>query len=179
MSCDNSWLSSSLIILGWIVVNHQSNFRETRKEKRTQLNELSGQLSNLMADAISFHCGESYCQRLAFTLRNDIQAVIKAAVNLRLLKPEDIRLLKDLRVSITLKNFEEHIWVRQAYDSDVLKEIAAAKISLLSALEGRFSTGFCLTLPQAIWHRLDVALGALKKYWVDIRNKTQSKSTPV
>lgn len=50
------WL---LTVIGWFLVDHFSNNRETRKEVRAEINNLSNELEKLLQSSHSYYCSDS------------------------------------------------------------------------------------------------------------------------
>src|SRR5689334_20212946 len=101
-----TWL---LIIAGWLIVNWQSNLRETRKEIRERLDCLRDDTLRLEDLALQHHTVANDPVRRA-EIRRMIAAV---ASSVRMVADAGLRierrsqLVQDLRQAITLNNFDE------------------------------------------------------------------------
>jgi len=49
------WLPSLLVVIGWIIVNHQNNKRETRKECRSLIDDAKAAVIDVAAKAVLYH----------------------------------------------------------------------------------------------------------------------------
>lgn len=55
IAANPSILNFFAIIIGWMVINHQNNKRETRKETRLAINDIQVMITELTGQAISYH----------------------------------------------------------------------------------------------------------------------------
>lgn len=134
-----TWL---IVLIGWIVVNRQNNSRERRKETRTAADRLKERIEKLEQKAIAFHC-------LAFDLSEardilcEIQRVSQATIRTGLLsETQQKRLTRQLRCSITLKNFDATTHQQLLVTNPLLDEISCAADDLIEAIEDGFSRKF-------------------------------------
>ena len=51
-----AYLPALLVVIGWGLVNHQNNKRETRKEARALIDSVKKQATDVARQAVSYHC---------------------------------------------------------------------------------------------------------------------------
>ena len=68
-----TWL---LIIAGWLLVNHQNNIREKRKEIRTILDKIQSFLDEIEIQAIQYHTNQASSD-LAFQLKRSLNQKLR------------------------------------------------------------------------------------------------------
>lgn len=64
-----TWLT---VIVGWMVVADQQNYRELRKDRAARLNDIRAALLKIEEDAVSFHTAPEFSMASAFALRRGI-----------------------------------------------------------------------------------------------------------
>lgn len=107
MNCNwGQYITLALVVLGWAVVNHQNNRRETRREVRAAADVIEESLVGLLDRAISFHQAASFDQLASAHIVRVIQQISR---DLGRLSKEDMKItaaIIDLRKAITLNNFD-------------------------------------------------------------------------
>lgn len=134
-----TWLT---VICGWFIVNRQNNHRELRKETRSTVEELKERLEKLEQTAITFHSSEFDSSKSKDIVR-EIKRVSQIISRLKVLSDEDLsEATKNLRRSITLKNFDKSSHKCLSEDSPVLDSIYRTITELIDDIEYGFSRRF-------------------------------------
>lgn len=132
----------AIVVYGWFIVNRQNNRRELRKETRATVDMLKERLEKLEEIAISFHCSEFDLSKSTEIVR-EIQRIYQIISRLELLSDEELsKVTKDLRRSITLKNFDKSSHKRLLEDSPVLDSIYRSINEFIDDIEYGFSSKF-------------------------------------
>lgn len=143
-----TFLSSLLVITGWLVVNKTQGNRERRKQIREHATKLKNYLEDLEELVISYHTNErdeakehsiiSKLSRLEKSCQNtpnllNGQKFFKAADE-KLLRI-DPSLIQKLRKSLTLNHFaDEHI-NKLDFNNEAIQEIELAAINLKDSID--------------------------------------------
>lgn len=132
----------SIVVCGWFIVNQQNNHRELRKEIRSNIESLKERLEELERIAISFHCSEFDVSKSTDIVR-EIQRINEIINRQNLLSEEELSdIIKALRRSITLKNFDKSSHKLLAEDDYVLASICRAVNEMIDSIEYGFSRKF-------------------------------------
>ncbi|MED5493280.1 MAG: hypothetical protein VYD45_14330 [Pseudomonadota bacterium] len=135
-----SWV---LIIAGWIIINHQNNRREVRKEIRAAITEINTGIDELCKAARDYHFSTAHSDDAAQEIKLRIK---KISQKIRLLSFESNEItlsIIDLRKSITFYNFDSGArFIKQGHDSIILEDISLAEERLVDALENHFMYEF-------------------------------------
>jgi hypothetical protein len=145
---DCNWIGQSvswlIVITGWIVINHQNNQRETRKELRAAIDSVAKQIIDTEISAIQFHKKE-YSDSLAQELRiaidridSRIELISKATKDAYTLR----RAIITFRQAITLYNFDRSNHQPEGDQSGIINDIAEASNTLIQELEQCFIISF-------------------------------------
>jgi hypothetical protein len=132
-----TWL---LVIVGWLVVNWQSNLRETRKEIRERIDCLRDDILKLEDLSTRHHTVDNDPVRRA-EIKRLIAAVAASAKMIGdagLSIEKRSQLIRDLRQAITLRNFDEEYAPVPVTDPIVI-DIGASVAALLRATETAYS----------------------------------------
>jgi hypothetical protein len=133
-----------LIVLGWMVVNHQNNKRETRKEARSM-----SDLAKIATKKIS-----SLSEKYLTTVQEDEQLSLEIKSELELLEVELERFpdfskesplmtkFSAFADSITGGEFEAKNRRADAQDADSVRKVRRSRTDLLSEIENQFSKHF-------------------------------------
>jgi len=131
-----TWL---IVITGWFIINHQQNIRETRKELRSNLDEIKLSLISIEKKSIKYHMNNIEDTSLASEIKLSISRVSTEIKLLALLDKETQKtLIKAFRQAITLNNFDAHNHVSYNYGSELILEISSAVDEISIALEQVF-----------------------------------------
>ncbi|MCX7091894.1 MAG: hypothetical protein NTY50_00365 [Methylobacter sp.] len=137
-----TWL---LVISGWLLVNHQNNVREKRKEIRTILDKTQSFLDEVEIEAIKYHTSQESSD-LAFQLKRSLNQKLRNRLDILALRNLNIEKcyphLKKLRQAVTLENFDTSSFKPQNLEDDVIKNIWLAKDKLSQELEKSFATRY-------------------------------------
>ena len=132
----------ALVILGWLLVNHQNNLREKRKEVRSLLDKTQELLDSIEAQAIEYHTVQE-TNDLAFRIKRALSQKIKYRLEVLHLRSLDLgscnSYLKELRRAITLKNFDSANYQKIDISDQIVKGIWLSKDRLSQELERCFS----------------------------------------
>jgi len=130
-----TWL---LVITGWVIINHQQNIRETRKELRSNLDEIKLSLISIEKKSIKYHMNDIDAS-LASEIKLSISRVSTEIKLLALLDKETQKtLIKTFRQAITLNNFDADNHVSYNYGSELILEISSTVDEISIALEQTF-----------------------------------------
>ncbi len=130
----------SLVVLGWLIINRQHNTRETRKELRSQLDQVCKEIADVERKATNYHL-ELTCNR---ELGREIKIRLKRlGRSLKLLnfgekRTQSHRFVR-FRQAITLKNFDTAHHEQQQLDGKLLDEVAVETENLVFFLEEEFA----------------------------------------
>lgn len=133
-------VSWCIVIIGWLIINHQHNSRETRKEIRASLVELYKLLDVIEADAFAYHTGAAD-QALSRKIKRELDQIY-ARVSLALAKTITCDCSKEItsfRKSITLENFETANFKKKSPDDEMFTGILVAKRRLITVLEHAYT----------------------------------------
>lgn len=132
-----------LVVLGWIIVNRQNNKRESRKEVRGQLDQVSELLVELEEMAVEYHTAQQQNAKLARSIKHAITRLTNVVHYIGLADARDFnRRIVRLRRTITLKNFDSANHQPVVVDGDFLENISSAAQDLIDLLERRFMTKY-------------------------------------
>ena len=137
-----TWL---IVILGWAFVNHQNNLREKRKEIRSLIDSVNVQLNEIELLAIKYHTNEA-TEELAFQLKRSLSQQLLSKFKVLELRGFKIgscdTYRKQLRKSVTLKNFDTNDYQVQGFSSEIVKDIWLTKDRLTHEMEKCFSRNY-------------------------------------
>jgi hypothetical protein len=125
-----------LVIAGWVVVHRKTLDRERRKEKREITDAAVKKLAVLEADAIGFHRADEFDEDRREILQWETARIIRSLGRSPLselgIAPV---LLKNLRQSITLENFDRRDFSPQPAHGKIVYDIRSAVDELISKIE--------------------------------------------
>jgi hypothetical protein len=128
-----TWL---LVISGWVVVHRMTLNRERRKEKRDIAETAIKNLIELEAEAVKFHCDDHFdaqaMNSILWKTNRLISSFNRAPMCELLLTSVS---LKELRQSITLKNFDCTGFIPQSVHSRIVTDICLAVDKLIVYIE--------------------------------------------
>ena len=140
---DSVWSQAvtwSLVIGGWLVINHQHNARETRKEVRAAIDRLNAALDEIECLAVNFHTGNSFDLRKLSTINRHISRLSPLVDTTGFGDVRQVRYrIYRVRQAITLRNADKSEFTTQAPDSQLLNNIAASIDDLRFLIESEFS----------------------------------------
>jgi hypothetical protein len=125
-----TWLT---VIIGWMVVADQQNFRELRKDRASRLNDLRDDLLEIEAQAIAFHTAESFGGAEALSLRRELGTVsreLSVLKECRFVETACEEAVIALRQACTDSNQDEKSFVQQEHFSECTGRIMAAREEL-------------------------------------------------
>lgn len=132
----------TLVIVGWLIVNWQNNRREDRKEIRAALTKIYSDINDLQQEAINFHTSK----RQDFNLESKIVLTQGRLTDhlghLRIRSSSYFTQLSAFIDAITLENFQDSKFTRQAISSELVDNIRDTANELEAALENEFSQLF-------------------------------------
>jgi len=134
-----TWL---LIIFGWLIVNHQNNIREKRKEIRGTLDKMQLFLDEIETQAIQYHTNQA-TNELAFQLKRNLNKKLRDKLDILKIRSLDVKtsysLLFKFRQAVTLKNFDTSKYEVQTINDDLIKNILLTKDNLSQEFEKSFA----------------------------------------
>jgi len=134
-----TWL---LVISGWLLVNHQNNVREKRKEIRAILDKTQSFLDEIEIEAIKYHTSQESSDS-AFQLKRNLNQKLRNKLDILKLRNLNVEkcypYLKTLRQAVTLENFDTSSFKPQNLSDDLIKNIWLAKDKLSQELENSFA----------------------------------------
>lgn len=146
------WVDSSLklaalcaVVLGWLIVNNQNNFREDRKEARDVMIKLQDLIESITSCAESYHVAASADVAKAHKIKNDLAM---ASARLQRLHAFGVGsehakgLFIEFRQSITAKNFDTASFSQQSHSSDTVLDISYFARLLFDELDGCYVNTF-------------------------------------
>lgn len=136
-----SWL---IVIVGWIVINHQNNQRETRKELRTAIDTVEKYILDTEKSAIQFHTAK-YSESTAKELMVEIDRIDSRIELISRATKDELTLKRafiSFRQAITLYNFDRSNHQVESDQSEIIDNISGASNSIFQALEQCFATSF-------------------------------------
>lgn len=148
-----TWLT---VIVGWMVVADQQNYRELRKDRSSRLNDLRSKLLDVEHQAVDFHTADAFSESGAFILRRELGSLARELTILKDCKFIDmgcLELMVALRQACTEMNDTEVKFQKQVHFSERIGEIMAAR----EALDDRLSAGLtdALLSNKSIWDSLN------------------------
>jgi len=134
-----------LVIIGWLLVNKQNNFRETRKELRARIDNFKAQIDELEDLSVehhtsvqnSLHCAK--IKRLLVKLQKELD-VIRESLSL---DNYSVKLIR-LRQAVTLRNFESSTYQPVSASDPIISEIGRASDDLRYLVESAYASEFKL-----------------------------------
>lgn len=136
-----TWL---IVIGGWLIVNHQNNGRERRKEVRQAIDKLCLKIEEVERTARAFHQSD-YNAEVADELKLTINKIIRGIARLEIL---DLKILSrnaiHLRKSITLNNFDTSNHIPLNGTQQQLADISDAADNLIGAMESAYIKRYAL-----------------------------------
>ena len=149
-----SVITWGLIAVGWLIINWQNNYRETRKERRAILDRLRNELSQLESKAIKLHTSAQLDQQLLIEVTRQIKRIWPQIEILGATKINNIKYLTyNLRRAITLHNTDISTFAKQHPGSSLLINISDAIDTLINALELDFTNKYHNPLLQRQWQK--------------------------
>ena len=137
-----TWL---LVIAGWLLVNHQNNIREKRKEIRSILDKIQSLLDEIEFQAVNYHTGQESSD-LAFQLKRSLNQKLRDRLDILKLRNIDVKkcysLLIKFRQAVTLENFDTTSYKAQNLNDDLIKNIWLAKDRLSQEFEKSFANRY-------------------------------------
>lgn len=131
-----TWL---IIIAGWFALHYFAKKRDQCKEARERLDQAIVALRAIEERAVKFHQASAYNGDLARTLVFDIKRIISKLKRHPFSAFDvDQNLMKELRKSITLKNFDQSKFACQPMNSFILNNIANAVDDIEDLLEKEY-----------------------------------------
>jgi hypothetical protein len=131
-----------LIIAGWLIVNHQNNIREKRKEIRVTLDKMQFFLDEVEIQAIQYHTNQASSD-LAFQLKRSLNQKLRDRLEILKIRNLDVKkcypLLIKFRQAVTLENFDTSNYKAQNLNDDLIKNILLAKDRLSQEFEKSFA----------------------------------------
>lgn len=134
-----TWL---LIIAGWVIVNHQNNIREKRKEIRVTLDKIQIFLDEIENQAIQYHTVEA-SNDLSFQLKRNLNQKLRDKLKILKTRNLDVKTcnshLTKFRQAVTLDNFDTSNYKTQTLNDDLIKNILLTKDRLSQEFEQSFA----------------------------------------
>ncbi|MES9901581.1 MAG: hypothetical protein ABW168_02730 [Sedimenticola sp.] len=146
-----TWL---IVIVGWFIVNHQNNNRETRKEILAKLDGTINLINEVEGVAIKFHSGD-YDKNISRSILTQIDRISRAIASSHMPMPKNMTYkVVCFRKSITLLNFDESEHVFKALNDPLFDKIAAETQSLVDAIEDAYAYTYHRTVFRKISGKL-------------------------
>lgn len=138
-ACDWSQaVTWTLVVIGWFVVHKTTIQREQRRERRDVVNRAVQELLDIEHIAASFHTAHHFDSGNAEALTWRTNRVIRSLQRKPLsMLQVDIKMLAQLRRSITLKNMDASSFSCQPPGSQLLKDIRHATDQVIEQIEKR------------------------------------------
>jgi len=131
----------ALVIIGWWIINHQNNARESRKERRAAIDRLNSELDSLEGLAIQFHTAANFDEGRLAALRRRLKrlmAMVEATGMVEVNSGLSLCVVR-VRQSMTLRNADKTGFSQQRQDGRLLHEISAAVDELRDEVEAAFN----------------------------------------
>ena len=132
------FLPSVIIVIGWIVINYQNSYRDTRKEIRTCIDKIQSELEILEKSAVDYHTAEPHPNDGRFIkVRIDRLGKQIQALSSTLCANYSYHVFR-LRYAITIENFdtEEHRILPN--DDPVMDKIAESVDEVIAKLDDSY-----------------------------------------
>lgn len=128
-----------IVIIGWLIVNHQNNQRERRKEIRQAIDKIVAKIDDIERSALTFH-QTSYNENSARELMLSIEKNNRSIARLQVIDIETYnKKVIPFRRSITLKNFDPSAQVALNGNDPQLASISTAAQNLIDILEDTYA----------------------------------------
>lgn len=131
-----------LVVVGWVIVNWQNNRREDRKEVRAALTKICLDIGELEKDGITFHTSRTQNYNLASKILLAQAKLSEHLSHLRIRRSSYFSELTAFTDAISLENFHDSKFVRQAISSPLVDNIRDTATELEAVLEAEFSNLF-------------------------------------
>lgn len=137
-----------IVIIGWLIVNHQNNNRERRKEIRQAIDKIVNRIEEIEQDALRFH-QSSFDGGSARKLLLSLDKTGRSITWLRMVGTEEYKKsIVSFRRSITLKNFDPTAHVALGSNDSQLARISAAADNLVNLLENAYAAQYLRGQPM-------------------------------
>lgn len=135
-----TWL---LIIVGWGIVNHQNNIRETRKEARSMADEAKTSVVNTCTAAIAYFSDSN--ETGAAELKSSLELLEIELERFPLFKDGSTLMVKFLNFNQAIMggDFESLTREIKGLDSAEVKSLRRSRNALLAEIERQFRIHFC------------------------------------
>ena len=128
-----------IVFVGWWVVDHQNSKRQRRIEELSQVEKCISMLHDLENDAINYHTGSVRDESLSRDIRLKIQRISKFLNNLNLIPiGQRNNLVKQVRRSITMENFDSSNFKPQDINHDLIANISESIDATKNVLDFQF-----------------------------------------
>lgn len=143
-----AFLTPVLVVFGWLVVNHQNNKREDRKELRKFIDDLLLKIDELENSCVNFHTNKKYKDSLAAEILSGHTKITAQLGRSRLecLACYDAAIA--FHESFSEYNFAANEFKKQQHDSDLINNIHTQANLFKDQLETLFHNTARLTLLQ-------------------------------
>ncbi|WP_143514737.1 hypothetical protein [Pseudomonas putida] len=131
-----------LVVFGWVIVNWQNNRREDRKELRAALTKIYTDISELEKEGIEFHTARNQNYNLASKILLLQSKLSEHLTHLRIRRSSYFEQFTAFTDSITLENFHDANYSKQAISSTLVENIRFTAMELETALEAEFNSTF-------------------------------------
>ncbi|KVL84969.1 hypothetical protein [Burkholderia stagnalis] len=146
-----AWIAAILAIIGWWATHFFSEARERRKEVRSSLDKTIASISNLRMDAIAFHEGDCFHEDKPQELQTAIYSLQRTLDRIPILDRRELSgILKNLRQSITLRNFDRSVFDQQAHGSEIVEGISDACAELEDELDRQYAAHYPHQFPYIL-----------------------------
>jgi hypothetical protein len=125
-----TWLT---VIVGWMVVADQQNYRELRKDRASRLNDIRDDLLAIEQDAVAFHTADEFSAPTAIALRRALGSLSRELTILgtcNFVEPAWSDSVIALRQACTASNQDANTFKQQDNFSETIGAIMAAKEDL-------------------------------------------------
>lgn len=139
-------VSTLTIVVGWYMINKQNNQRETRKELRKLLDDISKDLEKLTEEAFLFHTSvynHINAMKIQTRIKLSIDKITRAAESLDMAH-DMLQPCIDLRRSITYENFDSTGHQIFNSDNEIIERINDQYPSIVFPLEESFHKKYTL-----------------------------------
>lgn len=153
------------VIIGWMVVADQQNYRELRKDRAARLNDIRQILLKIEEDAVSFHTAAEFSGASAFALRRGIGTLSRELTilgNCKFIESSWYDLVIALRQACTETSQDEKSFEHVDHFSDRVGTIMVAREDLDDLL--------VVALTQALLSNKPIH-NSLGDLWIGLRGR--------
>lgn len=138
----NIYITWLLVVFGWFIVSWQNNRREERKEVRGYLDDIVSNIEGLVKESVLYHTGKRREVELENNILYGLERLSEKIQYLKFVPSEYISHYNDLKVSITVNNFQTWDFKSRKIDDPLIETIRDEAHFLIQNLELQFLVAF-------------------------------------